>query len=166
MRHICLLAVGLSLFGLGVIPSAASAASKTATVSDIADGDTIEVRLRDRTESIRLIGIDTPEVYFGAECGGAQASASIKRMLRPGDRVTLLRDRSQDNRDGYDRLLRYVELRGRDLGRVQIRRGWAESYVYDAAFNRVGSYDRSERTAAASGRGVWARCDGDFHDPL
>jgi endonuclease YncB( thermonuclease family) len=64
-----------------------AADAKRATVTDIADGDTIEVRVGDRTEDVRLIGIDTPEIYFGAECGGTAASRSINRMLSVGDRV-------------------------------------------------------------------------------
>ena len=82
-------------------------------VAGITDGDTIKVRRRNRTEDVRLIGIDTPEVYFGVECGGEQASASMEGMLSVGNRVRLIRDRSQDNRDAYGRLLRYVERMGR-----------------------------------------------------
>ena len=50
----------------------------------------------------------------------------MNQMLKTGDVVTLVRDRSQDNRDVYDRLLRYVELKGKDLGRKQVSKGWAE----------------------------------------
>jgi micrococcal nuclease len=124
------------------------------------------VRLRGREEDVRLIGIDTPEVYFGAECGGAQASASIKRLLSVGDKVRLVRDRSQDNRDHYGRLLRYVERRGRDINRAQVRKGWAMVYVFEAPYNRLGSYRRAEGRARAQNRGAWRRCGGDFHDPL
>lgn len=142
------------------------AAGKSATVTDIADGDTIEVRIGQRVEDVRLIGIDTPEVYFGAECGGAAASRSINRMLDVGDQVNLIRDRSQDNRDAYDRLLRYVERNGKDIGRKQIRKGWATPYVYEVPFNRVGSYRRARDQARARDTGVWERCGGDFHLPL
>lgn len=153
--------LGLALACLFLAAPVASA--KRASVTDIADGDTIEVRLGDRSEDIRLIGIDTPEIYFGEECGGAQASASIKRMLETGDRVKLVRDRSQHNRDRYGRLLRYVERKGRDVGRRQIRKGWAKPYVYEAPFRRVRSYRRARDRARAHDRGVWRRCAGDFH---
>src|SRR4051812_3523833 len=39
--------------------------SRRATVVEVTDGDTIKVRLRHRSDSVRLIGIDTPEVYGG-----------------------------------------------------------------------------------------------------
>ena len=146
--------------------TAAPAAGKQATVTSVADGDTIEVRVGNRTEDVRLIGIDTPEIYFGAECGAAGASRSIKRMLGAGDRVKLIRDRSQDNRDAYDRLLRYVEVRGRDIGRKQIRKGWAKPYVFESPFRRLGSYRRARDQARSRNRGVWRRCGGEFHDSL
>lgn len=109
------------------------------------------------------MGIDTPEVYFGVECGGRAASRSIERMLSVGDRVTLIRDRTQDNRDAYDRLLRYVERKGRDIGRKQIRKGWAKPYVYETPFRRLASYRRARNAARARDRGVWGRCGGNFH---
>ena len=136
---------------------------KAARVVSVTDGDTIEVRQRGRTRDVRLIGIDTPEVSFGLECGGRQASKSMKHMLSPGDRVRLIRDRSQDNRDAYRRLLRYVIKNGRDVGRKQIHRGWAEVYVFERPFRRVGSYRRQEHKAEKHDRGVWHRCDGHFH---
>jgi endonuclease YncB( thermonuclease family) len=137
-----------------------------ARVAKVTDGDTIDVALKGRSDTVRLIGIDTPEVYFGTECGGAQASASMHRLLKVGDRVRLIRDRSQDNRDRYGRLLRYVELGGRDVGRTQIRRGWASVYVFQYPFARVHSYRQARDQAEHADRGVWKRCAGNFHEPL
>ena len=83
-------------------------------------------------------------------------------MLEVGDRVTLIRDPTQDNRDAFDRLLRYVERGDRDIGRRQVRKGWAKVFV----FERVGKYRKAESRARADDRGVWDRCGGDFHQPL
>lgn len=38
---------------------------KRAVVDHVADGDTIQVKIHGREEDVRLIGIDTPEVYGG-----------------------------------------------------------------------------------------------------
>ena len=91
------------------------------------------------SRDVRLVGIDTPEVYGGTECGGPDASGAIKKkLLDLGDRVTLTRDPSQDAVDHYGRLLRYVEHSGIDIGRKQILHGHAGVYVYnDNPFNRV-----------------------------
>jgi endonuclease YncB( thermonuclease family) len=149
-----------------VPPPSPVVGSGGARVTEVTDGDTIAVQIRGRAEDIRIIGIDTPEVYFGAECGGADASVSMNQMLAPGYRVRLIRDRSQENRDRYGRLLRYVEHAGRDVGRRQVRRGWAKAYVYETAFDRLRSYRRAEKRARRRGRGVWSRCGGDFHQSL
>jgi len=132
----------------------------TAIVDHVADGDTIEVVVGGREEYIRFIGIDTPEVYDGVECGGRQASALMKRMVQPGDRVTLVRDPSQGNRDTYERLLRYVEFEGRDLGQRQVSKGWASVYVFDEDFARLGPYRRAAEGAEEANRGAWRRCGG------
>lgn len=139
--------------------------AKRARVLAVVDGDTITVRQRGRRREVRLIGIDTPEVHFGAECGGAAASRSMRAMLSRGDRVRLLPDPSQDNRDRYGRLLRYVIGAGRDVGRKQVHRGWAKVYVFARPFARVGSYRRQRDKARRHDRGVWDRCGGRFHQP-
>jgi endonuclease YncB( thermonuclease family) len=135
-------------------------------VVSVTDGDTIKVRFKSRRHDVRLIGIDTPEVYGGVECGGRAASRSMKRKLDPGDRVKLVKDFSQDGRDRYGRLLRYVERHDRDIGKRQIAQGWARVYVYNHnPFNRVRKYRRAKRRARSHDRGVWGRCGGDFHRP-
>ena len=132
--------------------------SSGARVAYVVDGDTIRVFIGRRDRYVRLIGIDTPEVYGTVECGGPAASRSMKRMLRPGQRVRLVRDPTQDSHDFYGRQLRYVIHGGRDLGRRQLRRGWARVYVFDRAFRRLPSYRRSQRRARSAGRGIWSRC--------
>ena len=147
--------------GAALLPAVSSAATKQRAIVDhVADGDTIKVVLGGREEYVRFIGIDTPEVYDGVDCGGPESSNSMKRMLEPGDRVKLVRDPSQGNRDTYDRLLRYVEFKGHDLGRKQVTKGWASVYVFDDPFRRLGPYERSEDQASAAGRGVWGSCGG------
>lgn len=118
------------------------------------------------TRPVRLIGIDTPEVFGSVECGGQEASNSMERMLDPGDRVVLFRDQSQDNRDAFDRLLRYVERRDVDVGKKQVTRGWAEVVKFDGRFKRIDKYRSAEDKARADDRGVSGECGGDFDRPV
>ena len=138
-----------------------------ARIVSVTDGDTVKVRYGRTRRTVRIIGIDTPETRrpgVSVECGGPQASASMKRLAPVGARVVLRTDPTQDTFDRYERLLAYVRRGRRDLGRTQISRGWAKTYVYGGKpFQRTAAYRRSERKARRLGRGVHGRCGGDFH---
>lgn len=133
-----------------------------ARVTRVVDGDTVKVRLSTGVlRTVRLIGIDTPEVYGGVECGGRKASRSLKRLLPEGTRVAMASDPTQARKDRYDRLLRYVtRVRdGQGMNWTQVHRGWARVYVYDNdPFQRVESFRRAQRSAKAAPRGVWRLC--------
>lgn len=147
-------------------PSAADSAQATlrqqGKIVKVVDGDTVDVRLRSGKEKrVRLVGIDTPEVYNGIECGGPEASTSLKSLLPVGTRVRLVSDPTQDRVDRYGRILRYVikASNDRDMNRAQIRRGWATVYVYNHnPFKRVAKYRSSQRHARAHDRGIWGTC--------
>ncbi len=102
----------------GAAPSAppdVPLAREPATVVRVIDGDTIQVRLADgRLDTVRYIGIDTPETVdprATVECFGEAASAKNAELVA-GRAVELERDISE--RDKYDRLLRYVWVIGDD----------------------------------------------------
>ncbi|MEJ7715602.1 MAG: hypothetical protein WKF40_07830 [Thermoleophilaceae bacterium] len=83
-----------------------------ARIVRVTDGDTVVVRSGSgRRFRVRLIGIDTPEVFGGLECGGRQASASMKRLAPHGRRVRVFGDPTQARRDSFGRLLAYVKTR-------------------------------------------------------
>jgi micrococcal nuclease len=95
------------------------------------------------------------------ECGGKAATRALEDRVREGARLRLVSDPTQDRRDRFGRLLRYVETAGgTDLGRAQLRDGWAEVFVFeDDPFRRVDAYRTAERRAADEGRGIHGRCD-------
>lgn len=128
-----------------------------ARVTRVVDGDTIEVaKLRGGSETIRLLGIDTPEVYGGVECGGRAASALMKRLAY--GRVKVKTDPRQPTRDRYGRLLAYVSRKGFDVGKAQVSRGRAKVYVVGSRFSRYRSYKAAEVRAKAKSRGTWGTC--------
>lgn len=86
--------------------------NKLYKVVKVIDGDTIKVKINGKIETVRLIGVDTPEVDSGVtkqECFGNEASKKTKELLE-NKFVRLEDDPSQDNTDRYSRLLRYVYL--------------------------------------------------------
>jgi len=133
-------------------------------VTRVVDGDTLEVSAGAREETVRLLGVDTPELHrpgTPVECG-ARAAAQALEELSAGREVELVTDPTQDARDRYGRLLAYVDTdAGTDLGEAMVRRGWAEVYVFERPFRRVGRYRAAARGAGS--RGVGEACGGDFH---
>jgi micrococcal nuclease len=128
----------------------------SAVVSHVVDGDTVEL---DDGNKVRLIGIDTPELHGGTDCGGAQASAYMERIAS-GRRVSVRTDPTQDTYDRYGRLLAYLDAGGTDLGEAVLRAGWARVYVYDQPFRRLAAYRQAARMARGGDRGIWGSCSG------
>lgn len=133
----------------------------------VVDGDTIKVRTSRGSQNIRLIGVDAPENsstrYGRPDCGGPQATAYLRKLLRGRSTLRLRRDPSQDEQDRYGRPLRYASAGGVDLGRQMITGGWAAPYVYAEPFSRLGSYRQAAKAARKARRGVWRDCRGRFH---
>lgn len=134
------------------------AADAPVPVLRVADGDTFRVSIAGKSETVRIIGIDTPETVDPrkeVQCYGKEASDRLKELLA-GAEVTLARNPAED-RDKYRRMLRYVELRGEDIGARMIREGYAFSYkAYPHP--RLEAYNALEKAARAEKRGLWTAC--------
>ncbi len=90
-----------------------------ARVQRVVDGDTVRLA---GLGSVRLIGVNTPEVYGHVQCFGPEASAFAKSVLPPGTRVRYQVGR--EARDRYGRLLAYVWLEdGRLFNGILVERG-------------------------------------------
>jgi len=135
------------------------------SVVKVVDGDTIEVNVDGVTEKIRLIGVDTPETVDPrkpVQCFGKEASDHTKSILN-GKPVKLEADSTQDDRDKYQRLLRYVILEdGSNYNLQLIKDGYAYEYTYDVPYKYQKEFKAAQKDAQDSGRGLWAAdtCDG------
>ncbi len=128
-------------------------------VERVVDGDTIKVLLSGTEETIRIIGIDTPETVDPrkpVQCFGQEASSYMKQLLE-GKNVELQKNPAEE-RDKYDRLLRYVHLNGQDIGAQLIRDGYAFSYK-SYPHPRLEQYNELEIEAREASRGLWNSCD-------
>ena len=105
-------------------PQLLDAPSETAVVTQIIDGDTINVLVNGRSLRVRYIGIDTPE---RDEACYAEATAANAAWVE-GQTVRLVRDVSHTDR--YDRLLRYVYVDEVLVNAELVAGGWAESKRY------------------------------------
>lgn len=129
------------------------------TVVGVADGDTIKVDHGGTIETVRLIGINTPESVDprrAVQCFGVEASNHTKQLLS-GKTVLLESDDSQGNRDKYGRLLRYVLLEdGSNFNRQLVAEGFAYEYTYDGPYKYQQEFKQAQAEASAAGKGLWA----------
>jgi len=132
------------------------------SLSKFSDGDTITVDMNGTQETIRFIGVDTPETHDPrkpVQCYGPAASAFTKNTLTAaGSKVRLSADSLSNNRDRYERLLRYVYLPdGTNLNLKLIREGYGFYYPY-FPFSKSNEFAAAQKLAQSETRGLWGNC--------
>lgn len=134
------------------VDAGTSGVARVGTVERITDGDTMRLV---GVGPVRLIGIDTPEVFGRSECFGREASGFVKRLLRPGDRVRYRP--GLDERDRHGRLLAYVWLsNGRMLNVLLAERGYATPLTVPPNIDYAARFAAAARRARDAGRGLWS----------
>jgi micrococcal nuclease len=133
--------------------------SELYTVQSVVDGDTIKILMGTSVETVRLIGIDTPETVHPSkpvECFGREASNKTKEILI-GKQVSIEKDASQDERDKYGRLLAYIFLEdGTNVNKLLIEEGYAYEYTYNLPYKYQSEFRQAESDACSNKRGLWA----------
>ncbi|HEX2025373.1 MAG TPA: thermonuclease family protein [Actinomycetota bacterium] len=123
------------------------------------DGDTFHVERDGRDVTVRLIGIDAPEVgWYGGtpECHGNRAGRVAVELLE-GRTVRLEHD--ADRLDRYGRTLAYAYLRdGRMVNVLLIRRGLARVSIFHPNDRHEDRLRRAEEAARRAGAGLWSAC--------
>ena|SRR5947209_4206686 len=133
-------------------------ASRSVNVVHVVDGDTIEVVDRGRRETVRLLGVDTPETVHPdkpVQCYGPEASAYTKQRLE-GRRVRIQHD--VERRDRYGRLLAYVVVDGRRFNDELLEGGYGRLLVIAPNGLHARTMLQRELAARRSGRGLWSAC--------
>ena len=150
---------GAILFLNFLLPTFAFA-QEQGRVTSVVDGDTFKVEINGTVETVRIIGIDTPETVHPSkpvQCFGKEASNALKEVL-DGEEIALEKNPAEE-RDKYGRLLRYVEIDGVDIGASMIEEGFAYSYK-QYPHPRLEEYNELEQEAREENRGLWGSCNG------
>jgi micrococcal nuclease len=150
----------LGSIGWGWWSGTRAAASFSATLVQVIDGDTIDVRFTSgRVERIRMLGADTPEVKDPrkpVQCFGPKASAYTHEHLVVGMRVRLETD--VEPRDKYGRLLAYVYVNGRRYEDELLRLGLARLLIIPPNGEHARAMLKAELDAKQHARGLWGAC--------
>lgn len=129
----------------------------------VVDGDTVMLDFGDVTDTVRLIGIDTPETVrpdSPVECFGPEASAFTKSLLPEGTSVRVERD--LEARDDYGRLLGYVHRTadGLFVNLAIVEQGYARPLAIAPNTTHVDAFVQAARRAERADLGLWGACGG------
>jgi len=162
---------------VALLPAPAAASPKSHergadTIIQIVDGDTLTIQHNGRAEKIRLIGIDAPESNINNKTKkdaargngdidtitkmGKDATRFVKKIVKPGDPVTIEFDKQ--TRDKYGRLLGYVYLsNGKMLNEEIVKAGYANLLTYPPNVKYQDRFLKAYREARENSRGLWAK---------
>lgn len=125
-------------------------------VTEIVDGDTFKVLINEKEHTVRLIGIDTPELSnFGRPemCYAKEATEKLSREILD-KQVRLEKDVSETDR--YGRLLRYVYVDDTFVNQRLVEEGFARAATFppDVAFSEI--LIEKEQQARENKLGLWS----------
>jgi len=141
-----------------------------ATVVQVVDGDTLRIEMDGHEESVRLIGIDTPESKLNKKAKkdsiktnydietitamGKEAARYVRTLVRKGDTVGIELD--VQKRDKYNRLLVYAYLSdGKMLNEEIVKAGYANIMTYPPNVRYQDRFVRAYREARDTKRGLY-----------
>ncbi|NYE57121.1 thermonuclease family protein [Carboxydothermus ferrireducens] len=158
------------LAGLAFQLDKAEAGIKTlqAVVTSVSDGDTVHVKIGNKDEKVRLIGVNTPEISH-PELGikeqpfGREAAEYTKRRLL-GKKIWLELDVGQ--RDKYGRILAYVwlsppssgsekEVRAKMYNAELLLNGYAQVMTVPPNVKYSSLFVKFQQEARSKKKGLW-----------
>jgi endonuclease YncB( thermonuclease family) len=120
------------------------------------DGDGVQVRVGERLENLRYLGVRTPVICHpitGPEAYRHQAAAANAELVE-GREVTVVP--AAEARDAAGRLLATVLLEGRSVGAELVRRGFAEVVTTPPHRRERRELLGVQAAAQAARAGLWA----------
>lgn len=123
-------------------------------VMTIHDGDTVSVFVERKSEKVRLIGIDAPEM--GQEPWGEQAKQHLESLISSSDRKVRM-ELDLEKRDRYGRVLAYLwTIDGRMINLMMLRDGNAVLYTFPPNVRYSDEFRIAQKDARGKGKGIWS----------
>jgi micrococcal nuclease len=121
-----------------------------AAVTNVIDGDTIEVDVGGVPFRVRYVGMDAPEL--AGEPMAAESLAANRKLVE-GKRIVMIRDQSEADR--YGRLLRFVFAGDTFVNDELVRLGMARATPFPPDLSCQAEFAAAQREALQAGRGLW-----------
>ena len=130
-----------------------------AKVLYVIDGDTVDVAVDGKKQRVRLLGIDAPEMGFENKKEMCFAGESRNKLLDfiDGNTVSIASDSTQQDRDAYNRILRYMYLPdGTFVNKQLIEEGYAYEYTYkELPYLYRQEFQEAQKKAQSEHIGIW-----------
>ena len=145
----------------------------TVTVTRVIDGDSIEARFPNgEVDTIRLLGVDTPETGYNSVSPGefegiSDTTAGRDHLLNWGENATqvaterlsgsevrVVVDEEAGRRGYYGRLLAYIYVDGENFNEQLLSEGYAR--LYESEFSKRTTFEAAEEAAQENSVGLWA----------
>jgi micrococcal nuclease len=126
------------------------------------DGDTLVTNAAGHEVTVRLIGMDTPEVVDPrkpVQCFGPEASHKAKELLLEKE-VYLEKEKAKGDYDVYGRVLAYAHLSsGEFYNKHMIENGFAKEYTFNREeYKYQKEFKEAQAIAKKEKRGMWGAC--------
>lgn len=128
---------------------------KSYRVTDVIDGDTIKVNVNGVEETVRLIGIDAPEIKAN-ECMSIEAANFLSTLIF-NQFVEIEEDPSQGSLDRYNRQLGFVFFDDKNVNQLLIEAGLAKEYTYRKPYTYQSEFKTAEKIARQNELGIWGK---------
>lgn len=129
-------------------------------VTEVKDGDTFNVKIGRHTETVRMLGIDTPETVDPrkpVQCFGKEASDQTKHLLT-AQSVRLKLNPDREEKDKYGRYLAYVFLGNVFVNEQLLEEGYAREYTFGKPYMYQKEFRGIEKNAKETKKGLWGAC--------
>ncbi|WP_413586626.1 thermonuclease family protein [Bdellovibrio sp. HCB274] len=127
-------------------------------VTNVHDGDTLNVQVGSQKYKVRFLGVDTPEVdYFGHSQGEPADVARdfVTGLVPPGSQVTVVYD--DNGHDKHNRILGRVFYNNVEINLSILEEGWGYLYfIYPFDKSLIQAYSDASRNAVENKRGLFS----------
>jgi len=123
-------------------------------IERVIDGDTVETAAGD---SIRLLGVDTPEIDWEKNESEFYAQEAREFTLKNLADQKVLLEFDQQREDNYGRILAYIYHDGQNFNQKLLQEGYASLMIVEPNDKYKSEFENSAAEARQSKRGIWSQ---------
>lgn len=123
-------------------------------IERVIDGDTVETAAGD---SIRLLGVDTPEIDWENNNSEFYAEEARQFTLKNLDNQKVLLEYDQEKEDQYGRILAYIYQDGQNFNQKLLEDGYATLMIVEPNDKYEAEFKNAAAGARESKKGLWSQ---------